>query len=96
MNTKVKTIDINVNEWFDKINGNSYFSAIITLNFGMNDSLSIQIPFTYGYGDYSRQYSIEKLNELGYLPSPKYWELDEAIIVRYNKQQNCKKRDLIK
>ena len=95
-NFKIKTIDINSKEWFDKINGNSYFSSNITINYGMNDAKNIEIPFTYGYGDYSKQYSFEKLFELGYLPTSKYWELDKEIIVRYNKQTNCKKRELIK
>jgi len=31
----MKTIDINAKEWFDKINGNSYFAGTITLDFGM-------------------------------------------------------------
>jgi hypothetical protein len=34
---KIKTIDITALEWFDKVNGNSYFSATVTLNFGMKD-----------------------------------------------------------
>ena len=34
---KLKTIDIQAKEWFDKANGNSYFSGEITLNFGMDD-----------------------------------------------------------
>jgi len=93
---KISTIDINAKEWFDKINGNSYFSVVIGLNYGMDDYKSIEIPITYGGGEYSKQYSFEKLYELGYLPSPKYWEIDKGIIVRYNKQENCKKRELIK
>ena len=34
---KVKTIDVQVKEWFDKVNGNSYFAGIITINFGMKN-----------------------------------------------------------
>jgi hypothetical protein len=33
----IKTIDIQAKEWFDRINGNSYFSAIITINFGLEE-----------------------------------------------------------
>ena len=32
---KIKTIDLIAKEWFDRINGNSYFSAQIVLNYGM-------------------------------------------------------------
>ena len=31
----IKTIDLQAKEWFDKVNGNSYFSAKIILNYGM-------------------------------------------------------------
>ena len=34
---ETKTIDVNAKEWFDKINGNSYFCGTITLNYGMNN-----------------------------------------------------------
>jgi uncharacterized protein YdgA (DUF945 family) len=92
----VKTIDINTKEWFDKINGNSYFSANVTLNYGLNDSVNIKIPFQYGYGDHSKYVCIKKLNELGYINTNKFYELDKYnIILRYNKQENCKKRELI-
>ena len=42
---KVKTIDIQAKEWFDKINGNSYFSAVITLNFGLKTKNNLNYPF---------------------------------------------------
>jgi hypothetical protein len=48
---KVKTIDIDCNEWFDKANGNSYFAGTVTVNYGMEDEKSFDIPFQYGYGD---------------------------------------------
>lgn len=47
---RIKTIDIQSKEWFDKVNGNSYFSAIITINLGMPDAHNIYVPFQYGYG----------------------------------------------
>jgi hypothetical protein len=48
----LKTIDIEAKEWRDKVNGNSYFSSDITLNYGMNDQEIIKLPFQYGYGDF--------------------------------------------
>ena len=47
----LKTIDIQAKEWFDKVNGNSYFSGIITLNFGFPDVETFIMSFQYGYGD---------------------------------------------
>ena len=45
----IKTIDIQAKEWFDRLNGNSYFSAIATINFGMEDEKAVKLPFQYGY-----------------------------------------------
>ena len=47
---KIKTIDVQAKEWFDKVNGNSYFSANISINFGMPSQKNLFIPFQYGYG----------------------------------------------
>ena len=31
----MKTLDINAREWFDKVNGNSYFSAQIVVDYDL-------------------------------------------------------------
>ena len=49
---ELKTIDIEAKEWRDKINGNSYFSSDVTLNYGMDSQEIIKLPFQYGYGDH--------------------------------------------
>lgn len=41
----MKTIDIVALEWFDKINGNSYFAATVTLDFGTDQAQSFKLPF---------------------------------------------------
>ena len=96
---QVKTIDIQAKEWFDKINGNSYFACLVTINFGMSDEKIIKVPFQYGYGDHYRTRTIEQLQTDGILPNlPTYefrnWFIDNGIIVRYSKQENCKKSEL--
>lgn len=48
----MKSIDINAREWFDKINGNSYFSAQIVINYGMDSQRTYFLPFQYGYGEH--------------------------------------------
>ena len=103
---KIKTIDINANEWFDKVNGSSYFSAVITLNFGMKAEKHFPIPFEYGYGEHyidaSNHYLIEnkyidgRRNENGsYTPLWQYAR-DNNIILRTSKKENCLKSELIK
>lgn len=97
MKTKVKTIDINAREWFDKINGNSYFSAIVTINYQMKNESQIKLDFQYGYGDCYRYVGIvavkKQFPELSPLSD---WQMREAgIIIRSNIHRGCLKRDVI-
>ena len=101
---KIKTIDITAKEWFDKVNGNSYFSATITLNYGMEDSVNLLMPFQYGYGDHYVDMANEALMKAGYIPEekrangsrPPLWQYckDNKIILRAFKKENCKKKEL--
>lgn len=97
-NNTIKTIDIQAKEWFDKVNGNSYFAALVTVNFGMSDEKTIKVPYQYGYGDSSRYESIKQLQTEGILPNDKtllhQYFRDNNIIVRYSKQEKCKKSEL--
>lgn len=103
---KIKTIDVNVKDWFDKINGNSYFAGTICLNYGMKTQKNINIPFQYGYGNH---YETEAMNVLiqnklikdaesfssgGYESLWKYCE-NHKIIYRHSKTENCLKRELM-
>jgi hypothetical protein len=98
---RVKTIDVNAREWFDKANGNSYFSAIITINYGMKSAKIIKLPFQYGYGDHYRDMAFKALQEFGVISGVgervSHWRYyqDHNIIARHYKQENCKKRELI-
>lgn len=97
---KIKTIDVNCKEWFDKVNGNSYFAGTVTINYGMNTQKSYVMPFQYGYGS---QYE----HEAGIvLKNNKVIKLDDytalwqycnknKIILRCNIQRGCKKRELM-
>ena len=92
---KISTLDINAKEWFDRVNGNSYFSADVVINYGMKDSQTIKLPFQYGYGDHYQYMAIEELKKQG-LTDKKYLHdlKGDGIIVRASIQRNCKKRDL--
>lgn len=102
---KLKTIDITSKEWRDKVNGNSYFSAFIVLNYGLPDKVEIALPFQYGYGDHYLQIAQKELAELGYTKPEKYphggleplcrYCKDRKIILRTNKIENCKKADVV-
>jgi len=95
---KIKTVDVNAKEWFDKVNGNSYFSAEVIINYKLKDEIIIKLPFQYGYGD---QYQYETLKEIknkfsNMVNGGSLWSFcdNNKIILRTNKQENCLKRDL--
>ena len=97
---KIKTIDINAKEWFDKINGNSYFSAIITINYALKSEKTITLPFQYGYGDHYIHMASEVLLKQGYIKVKNFTPLwnycrENNIILRTSKQEKCLKREVI-
>ena len=98
---KIKTIDVNAREWFDKINGNSYFSAQVSVNFGMKNAKVFYLPFQYGYGDHYRNMAFEQLQRIRFITdiekNESYWRYCDRkkIILRLNKNENCLKRDVI-
>jgi hypothetical protein len=64
---EIRSLFVECREWFDKVNGNSYFSARIWINGGQVAIL----PFQYGYGDQFIYEAQRKLIELGYIPKEK-------------------------
>lgn len=76
---EIKSMFIECREWFDKVNGNSYFSARIWVNGGQVAIL----PFQYGYGDQFIYEAQKKLLELGYLSqegkSRGMWSIAKAL-----------------
>lgn len=93
---KVKTIDIQAKEWFDKINGNSYFSAVITLNFGLKNQKQFKLPFQYGYGDSYKDKAIDLLKNEGLINTDSIFDLREhGIILGSEIQTNCLKKEVV-
>lgn len=95
---KVKTIDIEAREWWDRVNGNSYFDCSITVNHSMKSEENFYLPMQYGYGD---QYETEAkftLMQHGVIEKTMYgiaqYCRENNIILRRRKIENCKKSDL--
>ena len=61
--SKIKTIDITAKEWFDKINGNSYFSAEVIINYNLKNTITINLPFQYGYGDHYKDVTFQEIKK---------------------------------
>jgi len=93
--TTIHTLDINALNWFDKVNGNSYFSAQITINYGTPTANTIKLPFQYGYGDQYRYEAVSTLITLGYLNTgvTLYDLKGMGIICRFSKH-NAKKAEV--
>jgi hypothetical protein len=90
----MKTLDINAREWFDKINGNSYFSAQIVINYGTDSERRYFLPFQYGYGDHYQYEAFNLLQDKHETPDNinHFWQLrDTGTIVRTNKQRTLKR-----
>lgn len=95
---RTKTIDIVAREWFDSVNGNSYFSAYITVNYSMESEANFHLPFQYGYGS---QYETEAkfllmkhkvIKETMFCLSQ--YCRENKIVLRMRKIENCKKSSL--
>lgn len=96
----MKTIDLIAKQWFDKVNGNSYFSAQITIDFGTDKEKTFFMPFQYGYGSHYEYEAKNLLTEFN-LISANYSQglysycKDNGIILRSTKHEKCKKREVI-
>lgn len=92
---KIHTVDIAAKEWFDKINGNSYFAAQIIINYQLENETYTYLPFQYGYGGQYEQEAISTLKDLGYTTCKSFKELREAgAIIRSNKTDKCLLREV--
>ena len=86
-----KTIDVNGKEWFDKTYGNSYFSAVVTMDYLLPSQRTILLPFQYGYGDSYTQAAAEALG----LKAPLSYSAREAgIMLRASIERGCLQRDV--
>lgn len=96
---KTKTIDIQAKEWFDKVNGNSYFAGTITLNFGTETEETFLMPFQYGYGSQYEQEAkaiLTQFNKISTEPFESLWTYCQRVGIELNRniQRGCLKRDL--
>ncbi len=64
------TIAAYCRRWFDKVNGNSYFSVNIIIIAGN----AINIPMQYGYGSQWQYEVINLLEKYGFIPKIPYYE----------------------
>ncbi len=89
--TSLKSVYITAKEWFDRVNGNSYFSCQIIVN----NKYKIVLPIQYGYGDHYVDMACKELVKLGLTDLDLYrWNNRKAIRFDSVKMENCLKRDV--
>lgn len=66
----IQSISIIAKEWFDKVNGNSYFSFRLVVTMKDGQTIEKSVPMQYGYGD---TYLWEAQKELGII-----FEIDQT------------------
>tara|TARA_R110000868_G_scaffold106702_1_gene292425 strand:- start:1337 stop:1666 length:330 start_codon:yes stop_codon:yes gene_type:complete len=95
----LNTIDVISKEWFDKVNGNSYFSGTVTLNYGTETEESFLMPFQYGYGNQHEQEAKCILTEFNKISSS--WTQSLYSYCKENNikfcssiQKECKQKEL--
>ncbi len=91
-------LEVNGKEWFDRLNGNSYFSARITLD----DKLVAVLPFQYGYGSHYLNMAMQKLKTIGAFTDAvehgsSLWRYcdEHNIKLITNMQEKCLQREVI-
>jgi len=90
---EIKTIDIQAKEWFDKVNGNSYFAAKITVNYCMNDECTLIVPFQYGYGE-QYEFVCETEIKRNYRDCPTLRDLRQKGVITRISKRDALKREL--
>jgi hypothetical protein len=91
-----KVIEINVREWFDKVNGNSYWSAHVFIT-ESTDKIPTGYVFTfqYGYGDHSRAVVLNELSKLGEISGNNYQTLRDSGVMVIHHKRDSRKRELM-
>ena len=92
---KIKVLEVTAKEWFDRINGNSYFSAHIKIN----GEFITALPFQYGYGEQYLDSAKEELVKRGIISADKMqllwsYAYENDIILVKNKHTRCLKREV--
>jgi hypothetical protein len=91
-----KSLFIEGRLWFDKVNGNTYFSNRVWVD----GKIAFQMGMEYGYEEQYAHRAIEELHKNGYFEGekvPSLWEIrDEMGVNLYKVATYGKKSDLFK
>ena len=98
--TQMETLTIIGRRWFDRVNGNTYFSARAIVD-GKEEAY---IPYEYGYGDQYRDSIWEEVvkrhgldverYQSGGIEGPSYWCRRNGVALHYEAADVRRKKDL--
>lgn len=97
---KLLSIDISAKEYTHKAAGNSYFSAYVVLNRGLENEESFYLPFQYGYGDQYLCETSKQLAKQGFIPeelarvSITRFCRENGVHLRHNIVTGCKEKEV--
>jgi hypothetical protein len=90
---EIRSLFIEGRLWFDKINGNTYFSNRVWVN----GKIAFVMPFEYGYELQFLHNALNELKKRGYTNTTTLWELrDEQKIDVYYSSTYGKKSEMFK
>tara|TARA_Y100000296_G_C5009618_1_gene174407 strand:- start:160 stop:513 length:354 start_codon:yes stop_codon:yes gene_type:complete len=93
----IKTIDVSALEWFDSINGNSYFAGKVIINYGADNQITLPLAYQYGYGEQYEYTALEAIKQALRIATGtnSLWSFCNShnIILRSNKR-SAKKAEL--
>lgn len=88
----MRSVFVDGREWFDRVNGNTYFAARVFVD-GQEVA---RIPFQYGYGSMFESAAAWALQDLGYGDSPVLWHVArDAGADLYRSVQRVTKRECV-
>ena len=92
-----KVIEIATREWFDKVNGNSYWSSHVTVTDSPQElGITYVFTFQYGYGDQSTHTVLDTLAKFGEIRSTHYRDLrHDGVMIISHKRTGCRKNELM-
>lgn len=92
------SIDISAKEWWDRVAGNAYFSAEITVDAGLSTEKTYWLPFQYGFGEQYVHEAFKLLQRSEVLPEfdgrPWGYCRENGISFNWDMQTGCKRAEL--
>ena len=86
-------INIEAVEYNDFQNGNSYFDGVITIDYGQDVKIIMDMPLQYGYENHYKDMAFKQLKKNGIidtdLQSYDQYYKNNGIVIKHSKKTGC-------